>query len=237
MARLNGKSAVVAATERPLAATIAERLVVAGASVTLAVAKGGSPQALSNVRCVELDTDSLTGWQSLYDETAEFQGPVEVAVHIAADPAAKPLAETSFAEFGAAASSVDFVFAGTRAAVLAMREAAGEDPARGAIVNVSSFAAQVGLARGGMLNAVAAGVWNLSRQVGIETGENGEFIRVNSIHRGPDAAQAKALGIDAGRVVDSAAAVADAVVYLASDAARLVTASDLVIDGGLSAGL
>ena len=215
---------------------VAERFLDEGARVALATPESCKFAAPDGSTAVHVIPDRESSWGEVMQKLRDAQGGLDVLVVIAEDPPAKALAHTSLDEFrGATGTSIDMVFAANRAAVLSMREQS--QPASGAIVNVTSFASHVGLRRGGMLNAIAGAIWNLSRQIGIETGEAGETIRVNSVHVGPDAKQAQALGIDSKAVVDRNEDVADAVIYLSSDDARLVTASDIIVDGGLSSGL
>jgi 3(or 17)beta-hydroxysteroid dehydrogenase len=76
-----------------------------------------------------------------------------------------------------------------------------------------------------------------------------EAIRVNSVHPGPvrtplwrqvgvgpEDEAAVAATSPLGRMAEPEE-VADAIVYLTSDASRYVTGSELVIDGGLTAGM
>ena len=239
MPRLDGKTAVVAALAAPLAEAVALRIGDEGANVVVAAPESVTLSLPERIRCTAIDATDESAWAEFYREVREREGRVDVVANIAGEPAAKPLADTSLDEFrGAALPTIDFVFASSRAAILAMRDGlAKDDTAAGSLINVSSFAANVGLRRGAMLNATAAGIWNLSRQLGIELGENGELIRSNCVLIGPDRDQAIALGIDPAYAFDKPDDLADAIVYLASDAARLVTAAEITIDRGLSAGL
>ncbi len=239
MPRLDKKVILVAATSDHYLDVAARALIAEGANVSLALPAGLAPGAAANLPCYEVIADSDESWKSACDQVVAEHGQLDALLTLHASAPAMPLAATSLAEFQAAATtSVDMVFASNRAAILAMRACKGEaDVGSGAIVNVTSFASHTGLRSGGMLNAIAAGVWNLSRQLGVEVGENGEMIRINSVHTGPDAEEAQALGIDSRFVFDAGESLADAIIYLLSDEARLVSAADIVLDNGLTAGI
>ncbi len=230
MGRLDSDIAVIAAADATHLDAVRHACRAAGAEVVVAAPgnEGGSEP---------LPADEA-GWRELLTGVRERHGGLDILVNLVPTPAPGTIAATSLDEFRAAAGqTIDFVYASSRAAVIAFREAAADgEPATGAIVNVTSFASHMGLSRGANLNAVAAAVWNLTRQFGIETGESYDRIRVNSIHVGPGPDVAEALGLPVTNVADVADDVAAATVYLASAAARLVTAADIVIDGGLTAG-
>jgi NAD(P)-dependent dehydrogenase (short-subunit alcohol dehydrogenase family) len=129
----------------------------------------------------------------------------------------------------------------------------------GSIINVASInGTRAGLG-GHAYSAAKAAVIHLSRCAAVELGEKG--IRVNSLSPGPVATGifGKGAGLDHDaadeRVEDAEAAIAavlprwqplpsvataddiaEAALFLASDASRLITGHDLVVDGGISAG-
>ena len=144
--------------------------------------------------------------------------------------------------------NVNGVFLGSKSAILTMRANAGDQPARGSIINMSSIGGQRALQTVGAYCTSKAAVANLTKALAIECAEKREFIRVNSIHPGntktsmteavygdayfEDKANYKLVPLGGYGVPDD---VAEAVVYLASEEARMVTGSELTIDGGLSA--
>jgi NAD(P)-dependent dehydrogenase (short-subunit alcohol dehydrogenase family) len=117
---------------------------------------------------------------------------------------------------------------------------------RGAIVNIASIAALGGLPRRNAYGAAKAGIAAMTRSMACEWAHAG--IRVNAVAPGYVATElvarlADAGGLDLGAIrrriplgaLGEPKAIADAVVFLASDAARYVTGAVLPVDGGWSA--
>jgi 3(or 17)beta-hydroxysteroid dehydrogenase len=116
----------------------------------------------------------------------------------------------------------------------------------GSIVNVSSASSLVGASLSSVYCASKGGVRLLTKAVALECAA--ERIRVNSVHPGavrtPIWAKADIGPEDEAALADSSPLrrmgepeeVADAILYLASDASRFVTGAELVIGGGYTAG-
>jgi meso-butanediol dehydrogenase / (S,S)-butanediol dehydrogenase / diacetyl reductase len=117
----------------------------------------------------------------------------------------------------------------------------------GAIVNMGSVAGLVGLRNRAAYCASKGAVIALTRALAID--HVGDGIRVNAVCPGTvDSPWVRRLVEDVGESLDALRArqpmgrlgttdeIAEAVLYLASDAAAFVTGSALVIDGGLTAG-
>jgi NAD(P)-dependent dehydrogenase (short-subunit alcohol dehydrogenase family) len=126
-------------------------------------------------------------------------------------------------------------------AIPSMRERGG-----GAIVNVSSVAALVGLENRAAYSASKGAVVSLTRALAVDHVADG--IRVNAVCPGTvDSPWVRRLVEEVGESLDTLRArqplgrlgttdeIAEAIAYLASDAAAFVTGSVLVIDGGLTA--
>jgi NAD(P)-dependent dehydrogenase (short-subunit alcohol dehydrogenase family) len=117
---------------------------------------------------------------------------------------------------------------------------------RGAIVNIASVAGMIGLPNRVAYSASKGAVIALTRALAIDHVRQG--IRVNAVCPGTvDSPWVRRLVEDVGESLDalrerqpmgrlgSTEEIAQAVLYLASDAAAFVTGSGLVIDGGLTA--
>jgi NAD(P)-dependent dehydrogenase (short-subunit alcohol dehydrogenase family) len=121
------------------------------------------------------------------------------------------------------------------------------DPAGGSVINTASFVAVVGSATSQIsYTASKGGVLALSRELGVEFARQG--VRVNAICPGPidtpllrelfakdpERAARRLVHVPMGRF-GNASEIAAAVAFLASDDASFVTASTMLVDGGISA--
>jgi len=117
---------------------------------------------------------------------------------------------------------------------------------RGSIVNIASVGALVGLRNRAAYCASKGAVVALTRALAVD--HVGDGVRVNAVCPGTvDSPWVRRLVEDAGESLDALRArqpmgrlglpeeIAEAVAYLASDAAAFVTGTALVIDGGLTA--
>jgi NAD(P)-dependent dehydrogenase (short-subunit alcohol dehydrogenase family) len=121
------------------------------------------------------------------------------------------------------------------------------DQGRGSIVNVASFVAVMGAATSQIsYTASKGGVLAMSRELGVQFARKG--IRVNALCPGPvntpllaelfasdpEKAARRLVHIPMGRFA-AAEEIAGAALFLASDDSSFVTASQFMVDGGLSA--
>ncbi|WP_232660580.1 SDR family oxidoreductase [Pseudonocardia sp. TRM90224] len=223
---------------------------------TVAAADLTAPPASAGVHPMTVDVTDPVSVERLVDDVEQALGPIAVLVSVAGVLLPASLLDTTDAEwertFDVNASGV---FRLLRAVATRM-----VPRGRGSIVTVASNAGRVprtGVAAYAASKAAAA---QLTRCVGLELAEHG--IRANvvcpgstdtamlrGLHRLDDtngaavsaaisAAIAGApeqfrIGIPLGRVA-APADVAEAVAYLASDAARHVTMQELYVDGGAS---
>jgi NAD(P)-dependent dehydrogenase (short-subunit alcohol dehydrogenase family) len=136
--------------------------------------------------------------------------------------------------------NVDGVFLSAKYAVPAMRRSGG-----GSIVIMSSVAGLRGSARWPGYCASKGAVRLFAKALALECAEAGDNIRVNSVHPGAIETPMWPAGIDVHELAKAvvpisragqAQEVANCVLFLASDAASYLTGSEIVVDGGLSAG-
>jgi NAD(P)-dependent dehydrogenase (short-subunit alcohol dehydrogenase family) len=117
----------------------------------------------------------------------------------------------------------------------------------GSIINTASVAAVMGAATSQIAyTAAQGGVLSLSRELGVQFARDG--IRVNALCHGPvstplsqelfdsdpDSAERRFERIPMGRFAEPQE-IASAVLFLASDESSFITASQFMVDGGLSA--
>jgi len=258
MERIRGKAALVTGAASGIGLATAVLFAREGGRVLLTdVDPSGETVAESiraeggEARFLRHDVTDEDSWAGAVRAAVESFGRLDILVNNAGISVAKPLGEMTLAEWRRLmAVNLDGVFLGTREAVRAMRRTGG-----GAIVNVSSASGLVGSPTASAYCASKGGVRLFTKAVALEVASDG--IRVNSVHPGgvktpiwakadfwpglvaqsgsEDAAfHALAGAAPLGRLADPEE-IAEAILYLASDAAKFMTGSELVIDGGYTA--
>jgi 3alpha(or 20beta)-hydroxysteroid dehydrogenase len=255
MGRLAGKVAIVTGAARGTGEAVARLFVAEGARVVLADvldAQGAAvARELGEASCYEhLDVSDEGDWRRAVASTLERFGRLDVLVNNAAVLHLAAIADTSVDDFLRVVRVNQLgTFLGIRAAIEPMR-AAG----RGSIVNVASVDALRG--QNGVV-AYASSKWAVRGMTRVAALELGRFgIRVNSVC--PEAGSPFLIqpflppGVDVERVLprmqpflayqkertlgELVRDVAHAVLFLASDESLSCTGSDLVCEGGNTAG-
>ncbi|MDQ8708047.1 glucose 1-dehydrogenase [Streptomyces sp. LHD-70] len=245
MSDLSNKTVVITGGARGIGAEVARKAVAGGAHVVVADLLETDGQELvkelgERARFIRLDVTSEDEWQRAAEfAVAEF-GRIDGLVNNAGISTGQPL-ETETVEHFRQVLDINLtgVFIGMKTVIPGMKANGG-----GSIVNISSAAGLMGLALTSSYGASKWGVRGLSKIGAVELGTSG--IRVNSVHPGmtytPMTAQ---VGIKQGEGnypntpmgrVGEAPEIADAVVYLLSDAASYVTGAELAVDGGWTTG-
>jgi len=229
------------------AAVIAADIDEAGAARTAAEIIAGNGIA-SHYR---LDVTSEDQWGALIEHIRREHGRLDVLVNSAGISFASPVTEMSFEDWRRViAVNLDSVFLGTRHGLQIMR---GE----GSIINISSASGIKASPGASAYCAGKAAVEMFSRVAALEAAQRGDTIRVNTVSpggvmtpmwenmdfwrelkasTGSEEASWKAIaeGVPLKRFA-TAEEVAQAVLFLAADESRVVTAANLVIDGGYTA--
>jgi NAD(P)-dependent dehydrogenase (short-subunit alcohol dehydrogenase family) len=204
------------------------------------------------------DVANEDAWISVIAETKQRFGRLDVLVNNAGIAISTLITDMSLADWRRQQSiNLDGVFLGVKHALPLMRASGG-----GSIVNISSLAGLKGSAGLAGYCATKGGVRLFSKAVAMECAAARDHVRVNSVHPGiietPIWAniangmpgEASALKSQAGANAPDLDAlssmivptgekglpedIAAGVLYLASDDARYVTGTELVIDGGMS---
>ncbi|WP_131738230.1 SDR family NAD(P)-dependent oxidoreductase [Actinomadura roseirufa] len=246
---LDGRVAIVTGASRGIGATSAKALHEAGAAVVLAARDAGALDALAGeiaadggrALAVPTDVTDPAAVEALVQRTLKEFGRLDAAINNAGGGAPPvPLADMDVADFDRTLDvNLRGVFLALKYEIPAMLESGG-----GAIVNMSSTA---GLqAVGGLAGYVSAkfALVGLTRTAALDYAEAG--VRVNALAPGPILTeQLERAGEQArqgaGRAmpmkrVGLPREVADAAVWLCSDASSFITGATLPIDGGKLAG-
>jgi len=238
MSSFAGARALVTGAGSGIGAAVARRLAVGGADVIVADVALQPVEALAREiggRPLELDV-------RVEDQVAGAMRDLDVLVNVAGIGSTTTAPETPLDVW-------EDVFAvNARGTFLCCKHAIPgmAERHRGSIVNIASVGALVGLRNRAAYCASKGAVVALTRALAVD--HVGDGVRVNAVCPGTvDSPWVRRLVEDAGESLDALRArqpmgrlglpeeIAEAVAYLASDAAAFVTGTALVIDGGLTA--
>lgn len=245
---LSGKSALVTGASQHIGAAIAVRFAQAGADVVVhfrgkpdeaasvvdAIREGGS-----NALALHAELTDAAEVAGLIDEAVAAFGKLDILVNNAGSFPTGAFLELSHADWQAMhQSNVDSAFLCSQAAARHMK-----GRGRGAIVNVASISALSPGREHSHYNSAKASLVMLTRSAAQELGEFG--IRVNAVSPGvinragirrdwPDGVRRWEARVPLKRMGEPED-VADACLFLASDAARWISGQNLVVDGGMLA--
>lgn len=195
-------------------------------------------------RQIVMDVSDEGRWAALADELDATGQALDILVNNAGHGRARPLAETSYADWRHdLAVLLDAPFLATKALMPALARSG-----RGAIVNVSSLRAMIGGVNFASYCAAKGGLRLFTKAVALECAQLGNKVRVNSVHPGfittplsanaqiaPDALARRMEAIPLGRA-GTPEEIAEGILFLASDQSSYMTGAELVIDGGTLAG-
>ncbi len=248
---LQDRSALVTGAARGVGAAIAARLLEAGARVALADVRDDEGRAKAEelgpaASYHHLDVTREEDWARVVAAVLDAAGGLDVLVNNAGRLQMGRI-ETTGGEAARGVVDVNLIgpFLGIAAVAPTMR-AAG----RGSIVNIGSVDGLLGMNGVAIYAASKWGLRGLAKSAALELGRDG--IRVNTVcpaggnpqMYGPWMEQLagmleQTLAYTRDRALPGEApieAIADAVLFLASDASRHCTGMDLPVDGGAHAG-
>jgi len=257
-----GKAALVTGGASGIGQAVAELLAEEGASVVVTdIDELRGPQIVAGIKkaghqaiFLPQDVTSEQRWVEIVSDIDKQFGRLDILVSNAGIGIAVPsIVDMSLADWRRqTAINLDGVFLSVKHCLPLMRRSGG-----GSVIMMSSLAGLRGSAMLAGYCATKGGVRLFAKAVAMECATAGDGIRVNSVHPGiidtpiwgkipteaagsgrnapidPEerAKLATPLGY-AGQARD----IAGGVLYLASDASRYVTGTELVIDGGMYAG-
>jgi len=256
MSRLNGKVALITGGASGLGKAIAERLTADSAQVVISDVQRSLGEATAS-ECgfvfLKHDVRDEGAWDEVIRQIERRFGGLHVVVNnagILGSLQASNPENTSLSDWRKIfAVNVEGVFLGCRAAIPAMRKS-GE----GSIINISSVAGLLATPYAAAYGASKAAVRQLTKSVAQHCAEQRLKIRCNSVHPGDVLTPlwrarahetARTRGVPVEEVIEEGRAisplgdfilpedVAAAVAYLASDDARQVTGTELIVDGGI----
>lgn len=255
MNRMRGKSAVITGAALGIGRACALKLAEEGAAIAVTdvdVDKGSLVAEEIRDRggdaiFVEQDVADEARWDHVMRVVVERYKKLDVLINNAGVALAKDVEHTTLAEWRWLMSiNLEGVFLGTRHAIRAMKANRG-----GSIVNLSSIEGLVGDPNLAAYNASKGGVRLLAKSAALYCAKAGYNIRVNSVHPGyiwtpmvENFLRAQGDVSQGRKVLDSLHPIghvgepddiAYGVLYLASDEAKFVTGTELVIDGGYTA--
>jgi NAD(P)-dependent dehydrogenase (short-subunit alcohol dehydrogenase family) len=247
MNRLDGRVALVTGGASGIGLASAQRLASEGATVVVVDTNadaGATAAAELGGLFVPADVTSPEDNERMYAKAFETYGRVDIAFHNAG---ISPPEDDSILVTGLDAwrrvqeVNLTSVFLGCKAVIPYMQRAG-----KGSIINTASFVATMAAATSQIsYTASKGGVLAMSRELGVQFAREG--IRVNALSPGPvntpllqelfakdpERAARRLVHIPFGRFAEPSE-IAAAVAFLASDDSSFITASNFLVDGGIS---
>ncbi len=252
MGQLDGRVGIITGASSGIGAATARVLAREGAKLVLTDLDDAAGQALAaeiGGVYVHHDVTDDAAWPGVVDTAEKHFGRLDILVANAGIGIMGPAIEMSLADWRRQmAINVDGVFLSVKYCIPAMRRAGNG----GSIVMLSSVAGLRGSAGLAGYSASKGAVRLFAKSMALECAQANDGIRVNSVHPGIiatpiwgklpqranaalDPEQIAASSVPMGKP-GQAEEIANGILFLASDQSSHMTGSELVIDGGLTAG-
>ncbi|AMO86597.1 3-alpha-(or 20-beta)-hydroxysteroid dehydrogenase [Solibacillus isronensis B3W22] len=251
MGKLEGKVAIITGAARGQGAAHAKAFIEEGAKVAITdiLSEEGAQLAeqlgAENCKFYKHDVTNLKEWESIVSDVENTFGPVNILINNAGIGLKKSIVDMTEEEYR---KIIDVnqvsVFLGMKSVIPSMLKMNS-----GSIVNISSIAGLLGSKDGSVAyDASKFAVTGMTKSIGLEMAHTG--IRVNSVHPGIIMTPMVMTKDENPTVTDSIGKllnhvpmkrgatpeeVTKLVLFLASDDSSYSTASEFVIDGGLTA--
>ncbi|MDA0369413.1 MAG: SDR family oxidoreductase [Proteobacteria bacterium] len=226
MGRVADKVALITGASNPVAQASAQALADEGACIIVVDADlGAAERAAQATKAASerlmwgvKENASEAAWESLIAKIEDRFGQLNVLVNGPPVVQRRSISDLSLADLRALQeSNIVEPWLGLKHGVAAMRRCGG-----GSIINLSLGLARVGASGFSANCANAAGVRVMSQAAALECGQNADGVRVNSV-------------LVDHENLPNRAEVAAAVVYLASDESRFMTAGEIAFGPGVVA--
>lgn len=252
MGLLDGKVGIITGAASGIGAATARVLAREGARLVLTDLDDPAGLALAEAlggAYLHHDVSEEDGWPAVVAAAQDRFGRLDIMVANAGIGIMGPVVDMSLRDWRRQmAINVDGVFLSVKYCVPAMRRAGNG----GSIVMLSSVAGLRGSAGLAGYSATKGAVRLFAKSMALECAQAGDGIRVNSVHPGIiatpiwnklpasrnqpiDPHKAAEASVPLGKAGE-AEEVANGILFLASDLSSHMTGSELVIDGGLTAG-
>lgn len=255
MRGLENKVALISGGMGDIGMAIATRLTQEGARVVLGDLKEKDDallaahfQGMAVPDYVQLNVTLAESWKSAFEQVVTRHGRCDILVNNAGviSNQSVPFSDIDFQEWKRLFSiNVDGTFLGIQAGIQAMKN----NENGGAIVNMGSIAGFVGSVGGGSYGSSKSAIINMTQQAALSAARSGQKVRINAVHPGyvwtqlVDATLSKQFGseekaLEAVRAMNpmnqivSVEDVAATVAFLASEDARMINGTGIVVDGG-----
>ncbi|MCF8588416.1 SDR family NAD(P)-dependent oxidoreductase [Gordonia liuliyuniae] len=257
---LSGRRALVTGGAQGLGEGMARALAAAGAKVVIGDLQTGAAQTVATSLgdghgVVALDVTDDDAWASAVDSATQQLGGLDIVVNNAGVEISSLMTEIKADDIR---RQLDVNILGTALGIkhaLRTMRPGGAAGRGGVVINVASVAATIAFPGIGIYSATKSAIDRMTRVAAMEAGKLGYGVRVNCIYPGlvptemgaglaSDMAELGLFGsaqeaVEAvvgltpsgrlGEVTD----MADAVVFLSSDASRFVNGAGLPVDGGM----
>lgn len=255
--RAAGKRALVTGAARGIGRATAELLACEGAQVALSdidepVVRQSAEEIAATVPGTKVlslghDVTDPDAWRSVLDRATDAMGGLDILINNAGAAHLRSIEEEDLKGWQwVQRVNAESVFLGCH---LALPYLKASPPA--AIVNVSSSAAYVARANLAAYNAAKSAVFMLTKSIAVHCARAGYDVRCNSVHPGyirtrildpiyeragdEGAAEAAILREIPLRQLGTPEQVAEAILFMASDASAYITGAELKVDGGTTA--
>ena len=263
MNSLEGKVALISGGARGIGAETARLMCQAGAKVVigdvLAAEMADTVRAINarggDAVGVPLDVTQESQWAAAVGEATQRYGKLDVLVNNAGIFLGRDFEDVSLDDWHKlVAVNMTGVFLGSKIAAPALRASGKISPHGSAIVNLASVAGLVGSIADPLYSMTKGGVTLFTKATALSFARKGDRIRVNSVHpavietdMGTQALSSRMRAMSSNDAADYTRQihpigrmgmpddVARAIVFLASDDAKFMTGSSLVVDGGFTA--